>query len=129
MVTIELVSRRQRSRAAAAAAMAIMASIGQVHAGSDELVEACRIYIKSEVTQEQAVRGSHCYGYISGYVDGWRFSEVWSKSTPTICYPEKVTWQQLAEVYVKWSSDHPELRHLSNGESMLMAYYEAFPCK
>lgn len=105
------------------------ATAGPTSASSDELVTACRVYIEQteNITMEKAIKGSHCFSYIYGYYDGWLHALYTAGAKSPICFP-RPTWQQLAEVYVKWSSDHPEQRHLSNGETMTAAFVAAFPC-
>jgi hypothetical protein len=64
-----------------------------------------------------------------GFVEGWKTSEEWSRLNPTVCFPDKTTWQQVAEAYLKWASEHPELLHFGHSQTMLLAFEQAFPCQ
>jgi hypothetical protein len=45
-----------------------------------------------------------------------------------VCAPESGMTTQLVAVFVKYASDHPELRHLSFGQVALQSLWKAFPC-
>jgi hypothetical protein len=45
------------------------------------------------------------------------------------CAPTEVTTGQLAKVFVKWATDHPERHHEEWNVGLLAAWGEAFPCE
>jgi hypothetical protein len=46
-----------------------------------------------------------------------------------MCPPEnKVTWQQVADIGIKYLEEHPEARHLPADDVVLNALKETFPC-
>jgi hypothetical protein len=45
-----------------------------------------------------------------------------------ICFPDKATYGQSSDVFVKFLQDHPEKRHESVNELAHAAFLKAFPC-
>ena len=70
-----------------------------------------------------------CMMYILGAADVLMLNDDTETTMQSPCPSAGVTEQQIAEVVVKWLSDHPEQRHLPAPYIVMTALNEAFPCK
>lgn len=65
-----------------------------------------------------------CNGYISGVAD-----VLASQSGNSMCLPKGVVIKQVADVVMKYLTDHPESRHYNANSEIFLALSIAFPCK
>lgn len=73
-----------------------------------------------------------CASYLSGFVDAQSMlvGIRGGLKAPIFCLPSQgVSNEELVRVYVKWSTDHPELLHESARVVVLIALRDAFPCQ
>ncbi len=45
-----------------------------------------------------------------------------------ICFPDRITIEQIENIFVKYTADHPELQHHDFGAILMISLQEAFPC-
>ena len=74
-----------------------------------------------------------CIGYIKGAADGVEltdYASVVSKVIPRsqLCLPQTATAGQVKDVFMKYLTDHPEMRHIKANQLMMVALKTAFPC-
>jgi Rap1a immunity proteins len=100
-------------------------------ANSIELIEACQSYVSVESPKyDEAVKGSHCFSYLAGFIDGWTTLQAKTEvKAGNVCFPRDVSYFQLAAVYAGWAEKHPESWHLDNWNTVSISFAEAFPCK
>jgi len=100
-----------------------------------ELLEECKDVEKyPHATQQQAIKASHCLGYINGLTDtiGWwnadnRHRHV--KVSPLGCLSHTASMQEFAMVVVKYLEDHPNKLHEEYGLLVTLALHDAYPCR
>lgn len=123
-------------RRRAAFLVAACASLIPTHAwsaGSETLVENCRTFLQfnqaghPSITDELA--SVSCKSYVTGFINGWRHHEILTGSEDLFCIPSSVKVPQIIEVYVKWSTDNPERRHLGTWDTLYSALADGFPCQ
>ena len=73
--------------------------------------------------------GQSCLSYIDGYLDGRAvgFVETGAKATQ-LCVPDGVTNGQVAEIFLKYTSDYPAELRLSARFALYWSLVSAFPC-
>jgi Rap1a immunity proteins len=76
---------------------------------------------------------SFCLGYIVGTADDFKWTKSLLKFSKLggqggTCLPERVTPQQLIDVFLKFARNHPEERHKPAQYMITMAWGESFPC-
>jgi Ssp1 endopeptidase immunity protein Rap1a len=86
------------------------------------------------LTAEESEYGTHCMGYLLGFLAGYGAKSAVDKvfgDTPhrEVCFPEFLPTDQMVRTVVKYLREHPE--RLQQGANLLViqALYAAFPCK
>jgi len=68
-----------------------------------------------------------CRFYILGVAEGIAvFADLYSVKD---CVPDGVMMSDLAEIYVRYYKNHPEVRHLDAKETVTASFIEAFSCR
>jgi hypothetical protein len=104
-------------------------------ATQEKLVAACRLYTRdSPVNLEEARVASECFQYIRAFYDGWTAASLYTEPAAglerfRICFPEGVSWTQLAKIYVKWADDNPQDLHLSEWQGVRESWRTVYPCR
>ena len=69
-----------------------------------------------------------CVTYISGFEAGYSAAVGAGGARRLFCFPQQVTQEQRALVFVKWSENNPEQLHQIAEVGLLFAFGKAFPC-
>ncbi|WP_143220690.1 MULTISPECIES: Rap1a/Tai family immunity protein [unclassified Achromobacter] len=83
---------------------------------------------------------NYCIGYIHGLVDGYPdgvLSLGIAAKTPDIpmsvmtpyCFPNGVTYRQIADVFVDYMRKRPQERHMMAAHLFNLSVAQSFPCK
>lgn len=67
-----------------------------------------------------------CIGYMRGFERG--VEAALAAGQKPFCLPDKVTYGQMARVYLKFTDKHPELLHANGALVYILAMSKAFPC-
>ncbi len=84
----------------------------------NQLWEICRIQQNVEL----------CRAFVVGVIDGVNWSAGATGGKGPYCYPKKIKMTRLQSVAVKWLEKHPNLRHQSAANLVVVALAETFPC-
>jgi hypothetical protein len=68
-----------------------------------------------------------CVAYVNGVSDGYQLAQ--GSSRKDFCLPEGSTHGQIFDLVVKFTTDHPDIRHWQTRELTGRALIETFPCK
>jgi hypothetical protein len=88
------------------------------------LLDAC--------TSDDIWSNGHCRGFIMGVSDTVFLSYIIEgNESPFVraCVPAGVTDIQLKDVFVKYTQENPETRHVVAGHLVHAALLDAFPCE
>ncbi len=114
-----------------------------VYFSTTRLIEACRNIAKGKEWTERLNAGGvkqdeigamnsawsdarACYVYLWGFVQG---STLFQPSEHrTICYPDGLTSEQLAAVFMAWADANPNKWHLYPSTAAGLAFGAAWPC-
>jgi len=101
-----------------------------------DLMEACkdvdRFQRSNKTTEDMLSTGADslkCVCYLYGFLGGYMETRLAVGAPRAICPRKGVSGEQLAAVYVRWASQHPELWHLPSWRTVNMALRDAFPCE
>lgn len=77
---------------------------------------------------------SYCVGYVMGAAEAQLTSDMFHKGIDSsfpgfFCPPNNVTGSQVAAIFVKYATDHPEAHHLQADWIVTAAMTNAFPCR
>ena len=85
---------------------------------------------------EDLARGAYCVGVVLGAlrtIGTLRtlddLNEVPSSAASGFCFPDGVTPEQLARVFLKYVDKHPEQLHQDWDKVLLLSWAEVFACK
>lgn len=84
--------------------------------------EACK-------EKDGSISKSLCMAYSQGVSEGIVIQAGILGSTPPYCIPQPVTLVQMTNVFAKFPSDRPELRHERGSVLFVKAMIANFPCK
>jgi Rap1a immunity proteins len=68
-----------------------------------------------------------CYAYLWGYMHGSAAAQTRSER-PSVCYPDGLTGDQLAAVFLAWADANPIKWHLQPSATVGFAFETAWPC-
>lgn len=116
------------------AVISMLVSVPAIAANSETLISSCR-YFRDGASPQDTRKGSTCFLYLKGFYDGYTTGRLYIKTKPSlapnleVCFPEGVTWTQLAAVYVNWADSHPGEWHQEEWATLRSAWASAFPCR
>lgn len=70
---------------------------------------------------------AYCVSYITGVSDSMEDVGPYLPAAKA-CAPEGVTGAQIADVVIKYMTEHPATRHYSASSQVALALWDAFPC-
>ena len=69
-----------------------------------------------------------CRAFVVGVIDGVNWNAGAAGGKRPYCYPKQTKMTRLQSVAVKWLEKHPNLRHQSAANLVVVALAETFPC-
>lgn len=105
-----------------------------------QLQEECQFAVSNSaqgrsLTPEQAVKKTHCLGYLLGVMDTlgeWRamndLLHAPSDLRPYACVPNGTTVEEIVQVILKHLNDHPNELHRYESYVVTQALTGAYPC-
>ncbi|UHL65763.1 hypothetical protein LSG25_07775 [Paralcaligenes sp. KSB-10] len=72
---------------------------------------------------------AECVLYTAGLAQGIAIQAIANKQTPSYCKPDKVTYGQVADIFIKALHDEPALRHLPAAVIFYGTMVKVFPCE
>ena len=78
----------------------------------------------------KAVEQLLCVRYLEGFMDAFALqARIVPKEFRMVCLPQSgISNDQARRIVVKWLSDHPKELNESARSSVLLAFFDAFPC-
>ncbi|MFT5707245.1 MAG: hypothetical protein ACI9ES_001536 [Oceanospirillaceae bacterium] len=94
---------------------------------AEELLWACNA--DEEQSSTASLEKIHCYGYISGILDGVQLVFGVRPESKFFCPPTHgISSDQQVRIVTKWLEDNPKELHTSARVSVVIALSKAFPC-
>jgi len=116
-------------------------ALGTSSVDGNEMLKKCLSYVHmldsnanpSAISEEDAVDGAYCVGYVNGMVDDrfyWQMNEG-STLDPLkhFCLPDGVSPNQTVRVFIKWLQDNPARLHEHASHLLIDALRDGFPCR
>lgn len=69
-----------------------------------------------------------CVTYISGFDAGYSAAVGVGGAKKLFCFPDQVSQEQRALVFLKWSENNPEQLHQIAEVGLFISFAKAFPC-
>lgn len=98
---------------------------------SENLARACRTLNvpAHRLDSNQKLDGILCQIYFAGFMEGFAAAQEPTWTPSYICFPDSVSVNNMAAVFVKWVDDNPKFGHLEPLPGIMRAMREAYPCE
>lgn len=102
-------------------------------ADGNSLLAECQAAVRTmdagKLSSDDAMAGTHCFGYVAGFMNGWQFGlRVGGGKTILLCLSPDVTTGQAVRVITKYLKEHPKDLNKRDAGLALLALSDAFPC-
>lgn len=105
----------------------LMSATSSAYEKAEELLWACNG--KEEQSSTAILEKVHCYGYITGMLDGMQMVFGVNPESKFFCPPTSgISSDQQVRIVTKWLEDNPKELHTSARISVVIALAKAFPC-